>query len=143
MSYVPHHGSEGGVAELRAALAANVDRDCRRGMTTVGPHRDDLVLRLEDKNLRTYGSAGQQRCAAIALRLLEAETLTDERNTTPIALYDDVFAELDAQRQERLLRLIRDTLPGQAILTAPREAEIPAALLELPRWTMRGGRLGR
>ncbi len=110
-------------------------------MTTVGPHRDDLALRLAGRDLRTFGSAGQQRTAAIALRLLEAEALTAARQATPIALYDDVFAELDGDRQSRLLELIRETLPGQAILTAPREAEVPAALLTLPRWKMRGGRL--
>jgi DNA replication and repair protein RecF len=141
MHYVAHHGSDEGVTALREALADTLERDHRRMMTTVGPHRDDLALRLAGRDLRTFGSAGQQRTAAIALRLLEAEALTAARQATPIALYDDVFAELDGDRQSRLLELIRETLPGQAILTAPREAEVPAALLTLPRWKMRGGRL--
>lgn len=136
----PHRGP---AAELREALGATMARDLRRGTTTVGPHRDDLVLKLGGRDLRTYGSAGQQRTAAIALRLLEAETLTTTRGVTPIALYDDVFAELDGERQTRLLDLIRLTLPGQAIVTAPREAEVPATLLNLPRWRMEGGRLAR
>jgi DNA replication and repair protein RecF len=138
MHYV---ASDEGVTALREALADTLERDHRRMMTTVGPHRDDLALRLAGRDLRTFGSAGQQRTAAIALRLLEAEALTAARQATPIALYDDVFAELDGDRQSRLLELIRETLPGQAILTAPREAEVPAALLTLPRWKMRGGRL--
>lgn len=142
MSYVTHHRPEG-VTALREALAETSDRDLRRMMTTVGPHRDDLALRLDGRDLRRFGSAGQQRTAAIALRLVEAETLTAARQQTPIALYDDVFAELDANRQMRLFELIRGTLPGQAILTAPRDAEVPPALLELTRWTMRGGRVER
>jgi len=117
-------------------------RDLKRGTTTVGPHRDDLELTLEGRELRTYGSAGQQRTAAIALRLLETESLKEATGTSPIALYDDVFAELDADRQARLLQLIHDASPGQAIVTAPREAEVPAALLDRPRWRMKGGRSG-
>ena len=91
--------------------------------------------------MRTYGSAGQQRTAAIALRLLEAETLREVTGKSPIGLYDDVFAELDDDRQARLLGLIQETLPGQAIVTAPRESEVPGALLERPRWRMKGGRI--
>jgi DNA replication and repair protein RecF len=127
--------------ELERGLAVTIDRDLRRGMTTTGPHRDDMDLSLNERELRTYGSAGQQRTAAVALRLLEAETLTAARGGAPVALYDDVFAELDAGRQARLLALIQETLPGQAIVTAPRESEVPAALLKRPRWRMVGGRL--
>ncbi|UCF40376.1 MAG: DNA replication and repair protein RecF [Gemmatimonadota bacterium] len=142
MRYHPHHQREGdSPEELERGLAVTINRDLRRGMTTTGPHRDDLDLSINGKELRTYGSAGQQRTAAVALRLLEAETLTAARSSPPVALYDDVFAELDASRQARLLALIRERLPGQAIVTAPRESEVPAALLERPRWRMEGGRL--
>ncbi len=123
-------------------LVEMLDRDLRHGATTVGPHRDDLRLQLGGRDLRTYGSAGQQRTAAIALRVLEAETLAAARSTAPIALYDDVFAELDGSRQARLLELIRVVLPGQAIVAAPRDAEVPAALFDRPRWQMTGGRIG-
>ncbi len=123
-------------------LAELLDRDLRHGATTVGPHRDDLRLVLGGRDLRTYGSAGQQRTAAIGLRVLEAETLTAARGGAPIALYDDVFAELDEGRQARLLELIRVALPGQAIVAAPRDAEVPAALFDRPRWQMTGGRIG-
>ena len=60
---------------------------------------------------------------------------------TPIALFDDAFAELDGTRQALLLALIGESLAGQAIVTAPREAEVPAALLDRPRWRMHGGQL--
>ena len=122
-------------------LAETLDRDLRHGATTVGPHRDDLRLSLGGRDLRTYGSAGQQRTAAIALRALEAETLAAARGHAPIALYDDVFAELDENRQVRLLELIRAVLPGQAIVAAPRDAELPAALFDRPRWQMTGGQI--
>ncbi len=141
LRYAPRHGMGEGSDGLERALGEAVDRDLRRGMTTVGPHRDDVRLTLDDRDLRAYGSAGQQRTAAIALRLLEAETLTASRGTPPIALYDDVFAELDGGRQERLLGLIRETLPGQALVTAPRAAEVPEALLDRPRWRVAGGRI--
>jgi len=110
-------------------------------VTTVGPHRDDLRLTLDQTDVRTFGSAGQQRTAAIALRLVEAATLTEAIGAPPIALYDDVFAELDADRQARLLGLIGEELPGQAIIAAPRESEVPAHLLDRPRWRMQGGQL--
>ncbi len=128
--------------QLMDLLPASLQRDLRRGATTVGPHRDDLELTLEGRELRAYGSAGQQRTAAIALRLLEAETLREATGTPPVGLYDDVFAELDEDRQSRLLHLILETLPGQAVLTAPRESEVPSALLDRPRWRMKGGRIG-
>jgi len=122
-------------------LAETLERDLRHGATTVGPHRDDLRLSLAGRDLRTYGSAGQQRTAAIALRVLEAEAIAAARGRTPIALYDDVFAELDEGRQARLLELIRTVLPGQAIVAAPRDAEVPAALFDRPRWQMQEGRV--
>ena len=71
----------------------------------------------------------------------EAETLAATRGRTPIALYDDVFAELDQGRQARLLELIRAVLPGQAIVAAPRDVEVPAALFDRPRWQMREGQI--
>ena len=128
---------------LRALLDLALERDTRRGATTVGPHRHDLEITLDGRHLRSYGSAGQQRTAAIALRLLEAETLAKATNRIPIALYDDVFAELDDGRQARLVELIGETLPGQTVVTAPRESEVPTALLQRPRWRIRAGTIVR
>ncbi len=139
--HAQHHRECDTAEEFEWELGAALERDLRRGMTTSGPHRDDLRLELDGHDLRTYGSAGQQRTAAVALRLVEAETIGQARGTPPIALYDDVFAELDAGRQANLLALIQETLPGQAVVTAPRESEVPSALLDRPRWRMSGGRL--
>ncbi len=136
-----HWTPDGGVEGLEEALKLRIERDLRRATTTVGPHRDDLLLTLGERDTRRFGSAGQQRTAAIALRLLEAHALRTSHQTAPIALFDDVFAELDEDRQERLLLLIKESLPGQAIVTAPRDAEVPTVLFERPRWRMSGGRL--
>ena len=118
-------------------LHASRTRDLARGQTHVGPHRDDVVLGLGGHTLRHYGSTGQQRTAAIALRLLELETLATARNVRPALLVDDVFAELDHDRQRRLAtRLV--SRPGQRFVTAPRSEEIPPEL-DLPRWDVQHG----
>lgn len=122
-------------------LAEHEERDLRRGTTTAGPHRHDLRLSLKGRSLRAFGSAGQQRTAAIALRLLEADTIGQRAGEPPLGLYDDVFAELDRSRQERLLDLVGRSLAGQAIITAPRESEVPPELMDRPRWTIERGRL--
>ena len=115
-------------------------RDTARRLTTVGPHRDDVVLEIGGRELRTFGSTGQQRSAAIALKLIELETLAAARGEEPALLLDDVFAELDAERQGRLAeRLIRPAC-RQVFLTAPRPDELPGAV-ELPVWRMRDGRI--
>lgn len=141
MEYHVHRGGGPEAQVVLASLGAARDRDARRATTTVGPHRDELHLTLDGRDARQVGSAGQQRTAALALRLLEADSLARAHGTTPVALFDDAFAELDATRQGHLLTLIAETLPGQAIVTAPREAEVPEAMFDRPRWRMQGGRL--
>jgi DNA replication and repair protein RecF len=126
---------------LAEALAARRAGDLRHGLTQVGPHRDDLVMQLDGRDLRTFGSAGQQRTAAIALRTLEAETLRDARRASPVFLLDDPFAELDARRATRVLALLREIGLGQTLLAVPRDSDIPAELTELPRYRVTGGRV--
>ena len=116
-------------------------RDLARGLTTVGPHRDDVVIDVGGRDLRTYGSTGQRRTAAIALRLVELDTLSAARGIEPALLLDDVFAELDTERQGRLAeRLMRPEL-RQVFVTAPRPDELPGAV-RLPRWAVEGGKVG-
>src|SRR5262249_25676762 len=93
-------------AGVEATLSVRRDSDLRTGVTGVGPHRDDLALMLDGHDLRTFGSAGQQRTAAITLRTLEADTLREACNAAPVFLLDDPFAELDAKRAERVLALL-------------------------------------
>lgn len=121
------------------ALEGARARDAARRLTTTGPHRDDVALEIGGRDLRAFGSTGQQRAAAIALKLIELDTLAAARGEEPALLLDDVFAELDAERQERLARrLIRNR--RQVFLTAPRPDELPAAV-ELPVWRVRDGRI--
>ncbi|HTD61097.1 MAG TPA: DNA replication and repair protein RecF [Gemmatimonadaceae bacterium] len=128
---------------LADALAEGRAHDIRRGMTRVGVHRDDLVLSLEGHDLRTFGSAGQQRTVAIALRMLEAETLEKRIGVAPVFLLDDPFAELDVERARRILALLRERGRGQTVLTVPRAGDIPAELTTLERWRARSGAITR
>ena len=132
------HEIEQGLLE---ALARRRPLDIQRGMTHAGPHRDDLELMLEGRDLRTFGSAGQQRTAAIALRLLEAATLRTAAGAEPIVLLDDPFAELDQRRTAHILQLLQGDGRGQTILAVPRATDIPADLTRLDRWRVRDGEL--
>jgi DNA replication and repair protein RecF len=124
---------------LERALADKRALDLKRGVTHAGPHRDDLELTLGGRDLRVYGSAGQQRTAAIALRMLEAATLRDAIGSPPLFLLDDPFAELDARRSHRILELLGEVGLGQTILVVPRASDIPSELTRLERRTIRDG----
>ena len=119
-------------------LDRTAQRDAARGVTSIGPHRDDLALALGGRLVRQFGSTGQQRSAAVALRLLELETLRSARQEDPVLLLDDVFSELDSERQDRLAARLGDQRTTQVFLTAPRPGEIPARL-GLPVATMMAG----
>src|SRR4051812_3835292 len=110
---------------LAAELAERVDGDLERGFTGHGPHRDDLALRREARELRAYGSRGQQRLGLLALLLAEREELASERGAAPLLLLDDVMSELDATRRERLTTLLRRG--GQAVITTTELAHVPGA----------------
>jgi len=138
--------SEEDLAEaFRGALAASAERERRMGMTVVGPHRDEVLLRLEDEgddlDLRYYGSGGQRRTAALALRLVEARTIREVRGQEPLILLDDVFAELDEGRGERILGLMEREETGQVLMTAPKERDIRIRRDRIPRWSIEGGRV--
>jgi DNA replication and repair protein RecF len=126
---------------LRAQLEAQRAQELRRGITLVGPHRDDLQLLLGGRELRTFGSAGQQRSAAIALRMRESATVREQLGAAPLLLLDDPFAELDVRRAQAILDLLAAEGVGQVVLAVPRAEDIPAAFTRLSRRTMREGRL--
>ncbi len=121
------------------AYAQQRAQELRRGVTFVGPHRDELQLLLGGRELRTFGSAGQQRSAAIALRLIELATLRDAIGTTPLLLLDDPFAELDTGRAARVLGLLEASGVGQVLLAVPRVEDIPEAFTRLECRTMHDG----
>lgn len=127
------------------ALLESRESERRRGVTMVGPHRDDLRLQLSDEgddlDLRDYGSGGQRRTAALALRLVEAMTIRERRSSRPMILLDDVFAELDGGRSERILDLMESEDTGQVVLTAPKDADVRIRRDALPRWRIHAGEI--
>jgi len=102
------------VGELFDALAAHRGDDLRRGVNTIGPHRDDLLLTLEGREARTHASQGEQRCLALALRIGVHQLVVMKTEMTPTLLLDDVFSELDPARSRAL---VAELPRGQSILT--------------------------
>ena len=117
-----------GIADqFRAALAARRTAELERGLTLVGPHRDDLILRVRGLPVRGYASHGESWSVALALRLASAELLRAESQLgDPILILDDVFAELDAERRTRLAALAGDF--EQVVVTAAVEQDVPDTL---------------
>jgi len=109
-----------GEAELRElfidSLIAKRDQEISRGYTVIGPHRDDIILKVNEMDLRKYGSQGQQRTAALSLKLAELEFMKSETGEYPVLLLDDVFSELDGLRRKALINIIADKI--QTIITA-------------------------
>jgi DNA replication and repair protein RecF len=128
------------------ALERTAGRDRARRYTSTGPHLDDLAIGMERSagdaiDLRTYGSGGEQRTAAIALRLTEAAWLRDATGREPIALVDDVFGELDPERVRGILELLGARGGGQVILTAPGPVDVSAVGRDLVPLVVEGGRI--
>ncbi|HVA30456.1 MAG TPA: DNA replication and repair protein RecF [Gaiellaceae bacterium] len=121
-----------------AALEDRLQRDLDRGMTGLGPHLDDVVIASGTRELRSFGSQGEQRLAVLALLLAEAELITDRRGFPPLLLLDDVLSELDPER--RRILAARVARVGQALITATDAAMLPAEpdqLLEVAPGTVR------
>lgn len=115
------------IESLRAAMTASRDLDMRRGFTMIGPHTDELLITLNGKALRTFGSRGQVRSLVLSLKLSELLAARD-RGVTPMFLLDDVSSELDRSRTARLVEVLAD-LKAQvfASTTAPEHIEgLPA-----------------
>ena len=117
---VRYRASLGEASEAAAFLAA-LERarraELQRGRTLVGPHRDDLAIELDSVDARAYGSRGQQRLLALALRLAEVLPITEAVGTTPVLLLDDALSELDPQVRQTVLREIETA--EQVFLTSP------------------------
>jgi DNA replication and repair protein RecF len=123
---------------LAAALAASRADDVRRGVSTVGPHRDDVDLVINGMPARTHASQGEQRTLALALRLGAHRLITERTGSAPVLILDDVLSELDAQRSTALLGHLP---PGQVVLTtaaALPEAAHPDATVRIVAGTVAG-----
>lgn len=116
-----------GLKDVKEALLAKThelaSREREQGMTLVGPHRDDLMFFLKGKSLREFGSQGQQRSGALALRLAAAQSLKAEMGASPILLLDDIFAELDKMRRESLAEELKGF--RQILITTPEIDQFP------------------
>jgi DNA replication and repair protein RecF len=108
---------------LAAELAERVEVDLTRGFTGHGPHRDDLALTRDGRELRAYGSQGQQRLAVLALLLAEREALSALRSAPPLMLLDDVMSELDPDRRASLVEVLGRG--GQSVITTADPADVP------------------
>jgi DNA replication and repair protein RecF len=114
------------------ALEARLDRDLERGSTGVGPHLDDVALTSGARDLRSFGSQGEQRLTVLALLLAEAELIAARRGFAPLLLLDDVLSELDPNRRRVLAERVQGT--GQTLVTATQSSSLPvepAQLLEV------------
>ncbi|MFQ7575659.1 MAG: DNA replication/repair protein RecF [Lachnospira sp.] len=108
--YVP----DAELKDFENKIAANRDKDIRLKSTSAGPHKDDMIFLIDGNDVRKYGSQGQQRTAALSLKLAEIELVKMIINDTPVLLLDDVLSELDGNRQNFLLNSIGDI---QTIIT--------------------------
>ncbi len=125
IGYAPSFDIEA-LADIEAAFEEALDRaasrERTRGMTEVGPHRDDLSIRMNGVSLQTFGSQGQHKTAATALKLAEARFLWRQLEAPPLLLLDDIFAEIDAARTGRLMEMVPTY--GQTFITTAKESDI-------------------
>lgn len=108
------YGDKDFKTEMLKALQKNLEKDYKLGYTSVGVHRDDIDIYLNGVEVKNYGSQGQQRTAALSMKLAEVEIIKEKTGEYPLLLLDDVFSELDAERQKRLLAFTSRT---QTIIT--------------------------
>jgi DNA replication and repair protein RecF len=120
-----------------AALEDRLGEEVRRGQTIVGPHRDDLLIAVDGRDLRLYGSRGQQRLMALALRLAEAGPVARAVGSAPVLLLDDALSELDPQVEARVIEHV--AAAGQVFLTTA-DAILPEAR-RATWWEIRNGRV--
>lgn len=120
-------------AVLKSALERVRSVEVRRGQTLAGPHRDDLAIELDGVDARVYGSRGQQRLLALALRLAEVLPVTEAAGTAPVLLLDDALSELDPRVRENVLR--ETAVAEQVFLTSPE----PLAIAGAASWRVQAG----
>jgi DNA replication and repair protein RecF len=118
---------QGPPADLLSAVENSRAEDLRRGSTSVGPHRDDILIRLDGREARGFASQGQQRTAVVSVKLAEAELVASMTGERPVLLLDDVLSELDGDRRRALLESLGE--PGQVVITSVEAEPFPAAVI--------------
>ncbi|NLH72806.1 MAG: DNA replication/repair protein RecF [Verrucomicrobia bacterium] len=131
--------------DLAVALAQSRQRERVQRITLFGPHRDDLVLLLDDKPASVYASEGQKRTIALAMKMAQTEYVTALTGSPPILLIDDVMGELDNKRRAGFLPLLELARKsgGQVFLTCTAENWPHDLALDLTRWRVQNGRLSK
>lgn len=134
-------GSDASWAEVAGALGAGLSearaQDLDRRTTTVGPHRDEVEILFQGRDLRTRASQGEQRTVALALRVAAFDLLADRRRAAPVLVLDDVFSELDGPRRARLV----ERLPhGQVFISSTHREDVPVAGMS---WAVAPGSIRR
>jgi DNA replication and repair protein RecF len=124
LAYRGSIGEPPGPAAFRDEIGRRLGEEVRRGQTLLGPHRDDVSIELDGRDLRVYGSRGQQRLMTLALRLAEAGPVADAVGSQPVLLLDDPLSELDPEAQARLLDHVSGI--GQVFLTTPEPVALGA-----------------
>lgn len=119
------------IANLKKGFANLQPKEIFQGTTLLGPHRDDVVFEIDQKNVQIYGSQGQQRTTALSVKLAEIELMKSQTGEYPILLLDDVLSELDGTRQTHLLKAIQGKV--QTFLTTPGLSEITKKLIKEPK----------
>jgi DNA replication and repair protein RecF len=114
--------------DLLRAVENSRAEDLRRGSTSVGPHRDDVLIRLAGRDARGFASQGQQRTAVVSLKLAEAELVGQMTGERPVLLLDDVLSELDRERRAALLESLSE--PGQVVITSVEAEPFPASVID-------------
>ena len=100
---------------LKNIFKMNYRKELNNGVTLFGPHRDDFSFYLDEKNLKIYGSQGQQKLAVLAYKLSEVPIFIDKCNSTPVLLFDDIFSELDIKKRNGVLKYVQRNI--QTIIT--------------------------
>ena len=126
--------------EYEKNLNGSVDLDMKRGSTSVGPHRDDLIITIDGVDARKFCSQGQQRTGALSLKLANMELMNRRLGEYPVVLLDDVTSELDENRASFLFDLL-SSIPVQTFLTATSFAGLPASFPECRTFVVEKGRV--
>ena len=125
---------------LAQAVQNSLAEDLRRGTTSIGPHRDDLLVLLDGQDARSFASQGQQRTAVVSLKLAEAALIEARTGERPVLLLDDVLSELDGERRAALLNEVGGG--GQVIITSVEAGPFPPELIARAMvWTVEEGRI--
>ncbi|MDE7023832.1 MAG: DNA replication/repair protein RecF, partial [Ligilactobacillus sp.] len=128
----PSQATENEITEaLKKGFANLQQKEIFQGTTLLGPHRDDVVFKINEQNVQIYGSQGQQRTTALSVKLAEIELMKNKTGEYPILLLDDVLSELDGNRQTHLLKTIQGRV--QTFLTTPGLNDITQQLIKEPK----------